>query len=124
MRGILIASGIAVALILLAATSSRNDTGLTASETPSQPPTVAPSVRPIVPSPYYRVPRLPAPSLSFHDYPCTEDCSGHEAGYEWAEENGIADTDDCGGNSNSFIEGCQAYVEENVSNELDYESYE
>lgn len=48
----------------------------------------------------------------FHGYPCTEDCSGHEAGYRWAEENDIDDTDDCDGNSQSFIEGCEAYVEE------------
>lgn len=51
--------------------------------------------------------------LEFNGYPCTEDCSGHEAGYDWAEENGIEDSDDCGGNSNSFIEGCESYVEEN-----------
>lgn len=43
---------------------------------------------------------------------CTEDCGGHEAGYAWAEEKGIADPDDCGGNSWSFVEGCQAYAEE------------
>lgn len=49
----------------------------------------------------------------FGRYECTDDCSGHEAGYNWAEENGIEDEGDCGGNSNSFIEGCRAYVEEN-----------
>jgi hypothetical protein len=43
---------------------------------------------------------------------CTSDCSGHEAGYAWAEENEIVDPDDCGGKSVSFIEGCQAYAEE------------
>jgi len=48
----------------------------------------------------------------FHDDPCTVDCSGHEAGYDWAERNDIEDPDDCGGNSNSFIEGCQAWAEE------------
>lgn len=52
-------------------------------------------------------------SLYFNSYECTDDCSGHEAGYEWAERKGIGDVDDCGGNSNSFIEGCQSYVEEN-----------
>lgn len=41
---------------------------------------------------------------------CTEDCSGHEAGYEWADENGINDESDCDGTSNSFNEGCAAYV--------------
>ena len=50
--------------------------------------------------------------LTFHGYDCTEDCSGHEAGYQWAEEHEINDPDDCSGNSQSFIEGCQAYAEE------------
>jgi hypothetical protein len=45
-------------------------------------------------------------------YGCTQDCSGHEAGYAWAEERGIANPDDCGGNSFSFEEGCRAYAEE------------
>jgi len=49
----------------------------------------------------------------FHGRRCTVDCSGHEAGYEWAEEYDIHDPDDCGGNSESFIEGCQIYAEEN-----------
>ena len=51
-------------------------------------------------------------SLTFGGNPCTDDCSGHEAGYAWAEENGIDDPDSCGGNSQSFIEGCQTYAEE------------
>lgn len=50
--------------------------------------------------------------LTFHGYTCRVDCSGHEAGYEWAEEKGITDPEDCGGNSESFIEGCRAYAEE------------
>ena len=50
---------------------------------------------------------------SFAGDGCTDDCSGHEAGYNWAEEKGIDDPDDCGGNSWSFIEGCQSYAEEN-----------
>jgi hypothetical protein len=41
---------------------------------------------------------------------CTQDCSGHEAGYRWAEAHGIVDASDCGGNSQSFREGCQAYA--------------
>lgn len=57
-------------------------------------------------------PRYEAPA-SFGKYTCTYDCSGHEAGYEWAEENDIDDPDDCGGNSQSFIEGCREYAEEN-----------
>ncbi len=53
------------------------------------------------------------PTKTFNNYPCTDDCSGHEAGYEWAEDKGIYDESDCGGNSNSFIEGCISYVEDN-----------
>ena len=48
------------------------------------------------------------------DTPCTDDCSGHEAGYQWAEDNGIHDPIDCDGNSMSFIDGCEEYVEENA----------
>lgn len=51
---------------------------------------------------------------------CTDDCSGHDAGYEWAQENGIEDAGDCGGNSDSFIEGCEAYAED-LESELDSE---
>lgn len=52
-------------------------------------------------------------SPTFHGDTCTDDCSGHEAGYNWAEEQGITSPDDCGGNSSSFIEGCESYAEEN-----------
>jgi hypothetical protein len=44
-------------------------------------------------------------------YGYTQDCSGHNAGYAWAEQNDIVDPDDCGGDSQSFIEGCQDYAE-------------
>jgi len=50
--------------------------------------------------------------LTFHGYDCTVDCSGHEAGYEWAEQHGISDPDACSGDSQSFVEGCRAYVKE------------
>ena len=43
---------------------------------------------------------------------CTEDCSGHDAGWEWAKKHEIFDPDECSGNSDSFIEGCKAYGEE------------
>jgi hypothetical protein len=49
--------------------------------------------------------------LTFDGYRCVDDCSGHEAGYEWAEEHGITDPERCGGNSESFIEGCMAFAE-------------
>jgi len=44
---------------------------------------------------------------------CTQDCSGHEAGYQWAGDNNITNADDCSGSSDSFVEGCKAYVEDN-----------
>jgi hypothetical protein len=51
-----------------------------------------------------------AQERTFGGYECTEDCSGHKAEYEWAEEHNITDESDCGGNSQSFIEGCQTYT--------------
>jgi hypothetical protein len=52
----------------------------------------------------------------FDGYDCTVDCSGHEAGYRWAEAHSISDGDDCDvagehSNSPSFAEGCHAYVD-------------
>lgn len=35
--------------------------------------------------------------------------TGHYAGYRWAEEN---DPSSCDGNSDSFIEGCQEYLDQ------------
>lgn len=70
------------------------------------------------------LPALPtAMAQTFHDYPCTVDCSGHKAGYEWAEDQGIKYEGDCSGNSNSFIEGCYAYVEE-MQEDFDHEAGE
>ncbi|WP_366509882.1 hypothetical protein [Mesorhizobium sp.] len=43
---------------------------------------------------------------------CTVDCSGHKAGYDWAEKNQISDESDCSSNSQSFNEGCQTYIED------------
>ena len=48
---------------------------------------------------------------TFAGYECTDDCSGHIAGYRWAQEHDIDDPEDCGGKSESFIEGCRAYAE-------------
>jgi hypothetical protein len=42
---------------------------------------------------------------------CTEDCGGHDAGFEWAKENDVTDSSECGGKSQSFIEGCEAYAQ-------------
>ena len=51
-------------------------------------------------------------TITRDNWECTGDCSGHEAGYEWADEKGITDPSDCGGKSGSFIEGCEAYANE------------
>ena len=50
---------------------------------------------------------------SFHGENCTQDCSGHKAGYEWARKKHITTKEQCGGKSNSFVEGCRSWVEEN-----------
>jgi hypothetical protein len=42
---------------------------------------------------------------------CTDDCSGHEEGFQWAQNNDVTDSSECSGNSNSFIEGCEAFAE-------------
>ena len=47
---------------------------------------------------------------------------GHDAGYEWAEENDITDVDYDEGNSESFNEGVREYAEEQA--ELEEEDYE
>lgn len=61
---------------------------------------------------------------TFHGDPCTVDCSGHQAGYAWAEKHDIDDEDNCGGNSESFIEGCKAYVREQQGMSPDEDSDE
>jgi hypothetical protein len=53
-----------------------------------------------------------AAQQTFGGYDCTEDCSGHKAGYDWAQQNGVSDSSNCSGNSQSFVEGCEAYVED------------
>jgi hypothetical protein len=46
--------------------------------------------------------------------------TGHDAGFEWAEEN---DVDSCGGNSQSFIEGCEEYLDQQEAyEEAEYEA--
>jgi hypothetical protein len=56
------------------------------------------------------------PSGFSHGYACTGDCSGHNAGYNWAEKHDIQDGDACDeagehSNSPSFAEGCHAYID-------------
>ncbi|TAV53030.1 hypothetical protein [Rhizobium leguminosarum] len=69
----------------------------------------------------------PVFAQSFGGNSCVDNCEGHRAGYEWAEENDIQGEDDCSGNSSSFAEGCRTYVEDSgrgaeyddVGNEID-----
>ena len=50
---------------------------------------------------------------TFGGFECTDDCSGHAAGYKWAQEHDIDEEDLCpAGNSMSFHEGCIVYVRE------------
>lgn len=50
--------------------------------------------------------------LTWREYPCTQDCSGHQAGDKWAQSRGIKDPDLCPpGNSNSWHEGCRSEAE-------------
>lgn len=55
---------------------------------------------------------------SFGGNACLGDCSGHQAGYQWAQQHDIEDESSCSVNSNSFNEGCRTFIEEN-SNSLD-----
>lgn len=59
--------------------------------------------------------------ITSDNWSCTGDCSGHEAGYDWASENGITDPYDCDGKSQSFIEGCEAYANEQLEEQNSYE---
>lgn len=60
--------------------------------------------------------------ITSDNWECTSDCSGHEAGYDWAADNGITDPSECDGNSDSFIEGCVAYANEyQDENESEYD---
>ena len=58
-------------------------------------------------------------SITRDNWECTDDCSGHDAGYAWAENNGITEPEDCSGKSQSFIEGCEAYANENKNEDND-----
>ncbi len=43
----------------------------------------------------------------------TVDCTEWTAGYEWANQNSFDSVDACMGESDSFLEGCRAFVSEN-----------
>jgi hypothetical protein len=62
------------------------------------------------------------PPTSFGGHTCLGNCSGHQAGYDWAEDKGITDVEDCDAagdshNSPSFAEGCRLYVQGDKDNE-------
>jgi len=70
------------------------------------------------------VPMLASTTVSadtFGGYECTDDCSGHQAGYDWAEQNDIDDESSCSTPSASFNQGCESYVEENAASTSDDE---
>lgn len=52
-----------------------------------------------------RISELFEAGLTYRGYPCTKDCSGHQAGYNWAVAYGL-DPDSCPYSTNSFWEGC------------------
>jgi hypothetical protein len=54
-------------------------------------------------------PHVPA-ALTSDD--CIEDCSDHEAGYDWAMEQGVEDPEKCAGKSVTFMQGCLEFAEE------------
>jgi hypothetical protein len=55
-----------------------------------------------------------ARAREFGGYDCSDNCSGHAAGYRWAEEHSITAETDCPlrGGALSFYEGCLVYVED------------
>jgi hypothetical protein len=61
-------------------------------------------------------------AISFDGYQCSDDCSGHQAGYDWAQQNQIDDeSSSCSTPSNSFNEGCASYVQSGPVTALDDE---
>ena len=48
--------------------------------------------------------------IYYRGYPCTKDCSGHEAGYNYAAYLGLDDSECPYGSSNSFWEGCISFT--------------
>lgn len=61
--------------------------------------------------------------IEYNGYECTKDCSGHEAGYEWAMDNDVCDEYFDGGNSESFAEGVRSYAEEGCGDDYYYYDY-
>ena len=55
-----------------------------------------------------------ARAREFGGYDCSDNCSGHVAGYRWAEAHSITAESDCPlrGGGISFYEGCLVYVDD------------
>ena len=68
--------------------------------------------------------QITSTAYSSSAYTCTDDCSGHEAGSEWAVDNGIMDPDECDGDSESFNQGCRKQAMENNLTDDYRESWE
>lgn len=51
-----------------------------------------------------------ANAATFDGNTCVGDCSGHQAGYDWAEQNNVDDESSCSAPSASFNQGCESYV--------------
>jgi hypothetical protein len=50
--------------------------------------------------------------LQYKGYPCTKDCSGHMAGYAWAQQRNLINPADIPTDTNnSFREGCLSFTE-------------
>ena len=74
-------------------------------------PTAKPTVAPLDNAPIERTTGSYVDNNGTSD--CTDDCSGHEAGYEWARNKDVCDPEFDGGNSESFAEGVRAYAYDN-----------
>jgi hypothetical protein len=61
---------------------------------------------------------ITADAREFGGYKCTKDCSGHKAGYEWAEAQGLTNQSQCwiilrrNPRRTSFYEGCLVYIDD------------
>jgi len=55
------------------------------------------------------------PRQTFGEYSCITDCAEYLTGYQWAEENGVSEPDNCDGRSAEFMEGCRVYAEERTA---------
>jgi hypothetical protein len=55
-----------------------------------------------------------ASAREFGGYECSDNCSGHAAGYRWAQARGITSDANCPlrGRAVSFYEGCLVYTQD------------